>query len=254
MGFYLPRILVLLITLLILIQIPTAVTSEFNTEQISAEPTIPTSTPDWDRTINLAFSAQMDKVTVDGQEFDFVSIDECLYTFIPGQPKIPMRVLNLNFETKIHEVKVELTYPVIITGLTLASAPSPTRIVPGGVELVNADPVKNVGFVPKQAHNLNYLGMGEVEGERRHVYNLEIFPLRYDASELSGILYRNAVVSVDLEDGSDTEPEDDPSSEPQTSSGTGSARSLSSRIEYLIITTDRLRDDLQPLQPKCSMF
>jgi hypothetical protein len=87
--------------------------------------------------------------------------------------------------------------------------------------------------------------MGEVEGERSHVYNLEIFPLRYDTTELSGILYRNAVVSVDLDE--DVDPEDEPSSSTQSSSGSGSARSLSSKVEYLIITSDRLKDDLQPL-------
>ncbi len=252
------KIFILLIIIILLFQLPITATSNFdeqdNNDYTNYPENIAAPNPDWDRAITLNFEAELETIAVGDQVYDFVNVEDCLYTYQPGQPQLPVKVLNFKLENRIQDLQVEQINPKYIPTLNLAPARELSIFSAEGARASPAAGLSNTpnylidensGVVPEIAHRLNYLGAGKFEEQKYFVYNLEIYPLTYDPTLLSGILYQNALIRLDFEEIDEQNDNEDTSSDPSHS--TRGPRSMGSREEYIIITTDRLKDDLQPL-------
>lgn len=250
----LTRLLILLIIIILLFQLPVIATSNYDgqtkDEFTPSNEQSEVSDSSWDNEITLNFAYELESVTIDGQTFDLVNVQDCYYTFQPGQPQLPFKVLNLKSPTKLRSHEVELLNSVYIANLRLAPA-RPPEVLSLSSEGLGFDyspyykTTENTGLVPKLAHKLNYLGAGDFEGERSYVYNLEIYPLIYDPILSTGIFYQTALIKMDYEEQEEQNDNDEPTG--ATGHSTRSPESVDSQEEYIIITTDRLKDELQPL-------
>ncbi len=196
--------------------------------------------------MQLAFKPEFTKVNFGEKVWDFVKVEDCIYNTNPGQPRIPIKVLELKTRSEITDLEVNYYNPEYISELQLAPAPVVqiwTADYTSSPDLFFDDEYYNTDeYLPSLDFELNPIGTKHDNGDEYYLYNLKLYPLKYNPVSSSGIFYDYVEVQFEYE------------LEPYAIQGTRTTRNVdhldrapANSYKYLIITTSDLVDELQPL-------
>ncbi len=228
---------------------------------------------------NIDFEFDIVKETRWSQEWELVRIEGCFYTFVPWEPRVPVKTIVFDTGYDVSGIEVTYSEPTELDDLLLPPAPEPEVLIApdlGNSRVGNAnedyisgkiDSYKSIAeYYPQYDLTLTKLDRITVGNEVRNIYTIHLYPCKYNPALRSGILFQKAHVQVYY----------DPVSVPQEPEGpefcgvtvtrgggsesTGSARDAAAdenwnednyeeeyEVKYLILTTAPLVDKLEPL-------
>ena len=191
------------------------------------------------RSFTLHFNATVYHAASPDDSWDMVTIDGCSYESRAGQAVIPFYSKVLTIPGSLGDITVDLRGKETLCDINLppSAAPVPAPAFPTTEEArtepaVEEDHLTGTGFYPQRDHELSPVGKHIRDGVSWHVYNLKIFPFRYNQAQKTATLFKEAAVTFSWEIG--------PEPIPATRSGPGG-------IEYIILTSGPLTDELQCL-------
>ncbi|MCK5562248.1 MAG: hypothetical protein KAJ51_16735, partial [Thermoplasmata archaeon] len=197
-------------------------------------------------TIDLEFEPNLEEVSMNGDVWDFIRVENCIYNSNPGQPRIPIKILELNTPVEITSVNVRYSDHAYFSELRIVPVPPQQIWSNDGIitpEFYCDDVYYNTNeYLPSQDYELNQIGLKHDNNNEYYIYNLKIYPLKYNPQSSEGIFSKNVDVTYDYEL---PQPaiQNTRASQPEDSQ----ARAPSDTYKYIIITTTDLTDELQPL-------
>jgi hypothetical protein len=195
-------------------------------------------------TSDLKFDAEIYKIELYGEEWDMVEIDGCIFNTITGQPRFPVKTVELKLPAELKKIDVKYSELEQISSLRLPPAPDVliwteehlqeiNEGLPGGSE----DYYRADEFIPDEDFEVTYIGNKLENDNLFYFYSLKLYPLKYNPVEESGNFYKRAEITYEYQEQIDTRSND--------------IKEISSRVgpslyRYLIICDSDYVDELQP--------
>ena len=192
-------------------------------------------------TIDLEFEPNLEEVSMNGDVWDFIRVENCIYNSNPGQPRIPIKILELNTPVEITSVNVRYSDHAYFSELRIVPVPPQQIWSNDGIitpEFYCDDVYYNTNeYLPSQDYELNQIGLKHDNNNEYYIYNLKIYPLKYNPQSSEGIFSKNVDVTYDYEL---PQPaiQNTRASQPEDSQ----ARAPSDTYKYIIIYTHILRE------------
>jgi phage FluMu protein Com len=214
-------------------------------------------------------------------EWDMVMVDDCLYNFIPNEPQVPIRSMVL--ETDYEVIDIEVTYSglQIIPGLAIEPAQKMEWLIePDLLDDLDTleDPQDDIEYIndyfsqnryyPEYDHLITKLDTIIVDGLYRNIYSLQIFPCKYNPGSGTALFYQDVNIKLFYDQNRDQDPTQSLNAMVKPNSNTRAADisessasgdenndnindpaplDLEGTVKYLILTTTKLFDELEPL-------
>jgi hypothetical protein len=215
-------------------------------------------------TTNQRLDHTWDMITVDN--------DDCVYNFIPGEPQVPIKTTVLETGFEIQDIEVKYSKQVVINDLAIEPAPELEIFVDPSLETEqDSIEAKNTlddyfsqdRYYPDYDYLLTNLDTRVIDGVSKYIYSFQLFPCKYNPSLQTALFYQNINVRLFYDQKQNPDGQMNAKIKPNSNSrvvqGTENSANedndnndlepyeLQGTVKYLVITTTKLIDELEPL-------
>lgn len=209
----------------------------------------------YDKIIQLSMHPVRNQMQYAGSTWDLISCEGCVYEYLTGSPRLPVKVMILTSNRSIENINVTLSNPVSIDQINIVPAGKPVSLTQEDILdqiEINYSAYSRDEFTPLTPYQLSLVDHSTRKGEQEWIYNLRIYPLSYNPVKGLGIFYQDAEIGIIYEDLGGVRALSSGSGDGESSFAPrallpGPNVSSSGVVKYVVITSTDLSDELQPL-------
>jgi phage FluMu protein Com len=209
-----------------------------------------------------------------GYTWDLITVenDDFVYNFIPGEPQVPIKSTVLETGYKIKDIEVKYSILKVIRDLVVEPAPElqvfVDRTIENDLEYTDyeisiRDYFAEDRYYPDYDYLITKLDSRVDHGESKYIYSFQLFPCKYNPGARTAMYYQNVAVKLFYDQTQN--PAQDMNALVKPNSNTRNVHSsensgdegydanepenfeLEGTVKYLVITTSKLIDELEPL-------
>lgn len=193
-----------------------------------------------------------------GETWDLIKINDCYYHPIPWSPAVPVKPFVFDTEHEVAKVEIFFTNEIKLNPIKIEPAPEPEVLVnPINMDLVDMSTDEDVlnqkiteylssdSYYPGYDYLITKLDRIDIDGAVKNKYGMDIFPCKYNPAERTAILYKD--VKIRIYYSTETPEPTSAGSRSDEQNTPPSNRDNSGEVEYLILTTNKLMDELEEL-------